>query len=65
MTNTTHTVTDDQIEALRIESGQAGDAAQVIICGIALDEYFMAGSQGRCSQVLGHARVIADAAAQS
>ena len=54
---TTHIdITDDQIEALRIEAGQAGDATQVAICQRALDGD--AAARAEC------ARVIADAQSQ-
>lgn len=36
---TTKAVTVPQIEALRNEARQAGDALQVIVCDIALDEH--------------------------
>ena len=49
-------ITDDQIEALRQEAGQTGDAAQVAICEQALDGD--ATARAEC------ARVIADAQAQ-
>lgn len=58
MTMTTQTIhiTDNQIEAMSIEAGQAGDAAQVAICQRALDGDSAA--RAEC------ARVIADAQAQ-
>jgi hypothetical protein len=49
-------VTDDQIKALRIEAGAAGDARMIVICIQALDGDIKA--RAKC------ARVIADAAAQ-
>lgn len=36
---TAETITDKQIRALRNEARQAGDHVQLILCGIALDEY--------------------------
>lgn len=56
MTTKTIDITDDQIEALRIEAGQAGDATQVAICQRALDGD--AAARAEC------ARVIADAQAE-
>jgi len=35
-TTTALTITDEQIEALRQEAGQAGDCLQVMVCDIAL-----------------------------
>lgn len=35
---TIETITDEQIEALRIEAGEAGDTKQVAICDRALDK---------------------------
>jgi hypothetical protein len=49
-------VTDDQIKALRIEAGAAGDARMIVICIQALDGDIKA--RAKC------ARVIAEAAAQ-
>ena len=55
-TTQTIDITDDQIDALRTEAGQVGDAAQVAICEQALDGD--AAARAEC------ARVIADAQAQ-
>lgn len=37
MTTTYETITETQIEALRTEAGEHGDAAQVAVCDRALD----------------------------
>lgn len=50
-------VTNEQIEALEIEAGEAGDAAQVELCRAALDGNEVA--RAKCE------RAIADAQAQA
>lgn len=79
MTTKTIDITDDQIEALRIEAGQAGDSLQIACCVIALaddrDRWARAVSEAKWAQAdalwpspaaarAECARVIADATAQ-
>jgi len=49
------TITDEQIEALQIEAGGAGDAEQVAICERALDGD--ADARGECVDVICEARL--------
>ncbi len=54
----TYTVTDEQIDALRAEAGQAGDVAQVAICDSALDGDDTA--RAECARVIADAEAMQD-----
>jgi hypothetical protein len=52
------TVTDEQIEALRVEAGAAGDLDMAMICQTALDGD--ATARAECARVIADAQAMAD-----